>query len=244
MSKGKGCGCGSGGGGKDRDGQARRLATRVKTARGRKTSSTRWLERQLNDPYVAEAQRLGYRSRAAFKLIELDEKFGLLRKGIRVLDLGAAPGGWTQICARRLDSEREGPPVVGMDLKAIDPIPGAILMQHDFMADDAPELLRAALGGPVDLVLSDMSPSTTGHKATDHLRIMALSEAAAHFAIEVLAPEGSFVAKVFQGGAENDLLTMLKQAFAKVRHFKPPSSRAESAETYVIATGFRGLRGG
>lgn len=227
-------------------GADRRLSKRVKSARGRKTSSTLWLQRQLNDPYVAEAKRLGYRSRAAFKIIELDEKFRLLKPGMqprqRIVDLGAAPGGWTQICIDRLQGKNASDenPVVGMDLQAIDPMPGAIFIQHDFMADDAPELLNQALDGPADLVLSDMSPATTGHKSTDHLRIMALSETAAQFAVEVLAPNGVFVAKVFQGGAENDLLNMLKRNFRTVRHYKPPSSRSESAETYVIAQGFKG----
>ncbi|MEO0392054.1 MAG: RlmE family RNA methyltransferase [Pseudomonadota bacterium] len=218
----------------------------MKTARGRKPSSTQWLQRQLNDPYVADAKRLGYRSRAAFKLIELDEKFRLLKPGQnprqRIVDLGAAPGGWTQICIERLSGKHadDENPVVGMDLQAIDPMVGAIFIEHDFMDDDAPDLLRRSLDGPADLVLSDMSPATTGHKSTDHLRIMALSETAAHFAAEVLAPGGAFVSKVFQGGAEHDLLTMLKKNFEQVRHYKPPSSRSESAETFVVAQGFRG----
>ncbi|MEM6901954.1 MAG: RlmE family RNA methyltransferase [Pseudomonadota bacterium] len=243
MSSGKSGPGGGTGRGKDAD---RRLAKRVKTARGRKTSSTLWLQRQLNDPYVAEARRLGYRSRAAFKLIELDDKFRLLKPNQspnqRIVDLGAAPGGWAQICVERLKLARDGEvnPVIGMDLQAIESMAGAEFLQHDFMDDDAPDLLKSTLGGPADLVLSDMSPATTGHKSTDHLRIMALSETAAHFAAEVLAQGGAFVAKVFQGGAENDLLNTLKRDFAQVRHFKPPASRSESAETYVVAQGFRG----
>ena len=247
MSKSGKSGSKSGGGSSKRNqGADRRLSKRVKTARGRKPSSTQWLQRQLNDPYVAEAKRLGYRSRAAFKLIELDERFRLLKPGQnppqRIVDLGAAPGGWTQICVDRLSGKKptDENPVVAMDLQEIDPMVGAIFIQHDFMDDDAPQLLFDALDGPVDLVLSDMSPATTGHKSTDHLRIMALSETAAHFATEVLAPGGAFVSKVFQGGAEHDLLTMLKQNFDQVRHFKPPSSRSESAETFVVAQGFRG----
>ncbi|MCB9978045.1 MAG: RlmE family RNA methyltransferase [Rhodospirillales bacterium] len=209
--------------------------TRVKTARGRKTSSKQWLERQLNDPYVRRAQADGMRSRAAYKLLEIDQKTSLLRPGLRVVDLGAAPGGWSQVAAAR------GCRIVAIDLLAMDPLPGVDFIQMDFMEESAPEVLSAALGGPADLVLSDMAPNTTGHKATDHLRIMALVEAAADFAGQVLAPGGAFVAKVFQGGAEHTLLADLKRAFAKVQHIKPPASRKESAEQYLVATGFRGM---
>lgn len=209
--------------------------TRVKTARGRKTSSKQWLERQLNDPYVRRAQADGMRSRAAYKLLEIDQKMALLRPNLRVLDLGAAPGGWSQVAAAR------GCRIVAIDLLAMDPLPGVDFFQMDFMDESAPETLCAALAGPADLVLSDMAPNTTGHKVTDHLRIMALVEAAAEFAGQVLAPGGAFVAKVFQGGAEHTLLADLKRAFAKVQHIKPPASRKESAEQYLVATGFRGM---
>jgi 23S rRNA (uridine2552-2'-O)-methyltransferase len=213
------------------------LRTRVKTAKGRKIGSTRWLERQLNDPYVADAKRRGFRSRAAFKLLQLDEKYRLLKRGARIVDLGCAPGGWTQIAA-----ERVGPSgrVVGIDILPTDPVPGATLLQLDFLDPAAPEHLKAQLDGPADLVLTDMAAPTTGHAPTDHLRIMALAEAAYAFAAEVLAPGGAFVAKVFQGGAERELLTRLKRDFAVVRHAKPPASRTDSAEMYVVATGFRG----
>ena len=216
---------------------ARPLAVRVKRARHRKPSSTEWLARQLNDPFVAEARRLGYRSRAAFKLIQLDERFHLLPPGGRVVDLGCAPGGWTQVAV-----ERVGPrgAVVGIDLNPTDPIPGATVLQGDFTDPATDAQIRAALGGLADLVLSDMAAPATGHAATDHLRIVALAEDALAFAETVLAPGGAFVTKVFQGGAAGELLAALKQAFAEVRHAKPPASRAESAETYVIAKGFRG----
>ncbi len=215
----------------------RMLAERVKTARGRKPSSTRWLQRQLNDPYVHEARRLGYRSRAAFKLLELDDRFHILRPGLRVIDLGAAPGGWTQVALRRVGANGK---VVGIDLLEIDPIPGALLMQGDFLDDASPGLLQEALGGRADVVLSDMAAATTGHPPTDHLRIVALVEVALLFAVETLAPGGSFVAKVFQGGTERTLLELLKKNFSSVRHAKPPASRKESAETYVVAMGFKG----
>lgn len=210
--------------------------TRVKTARGRKVSSKQWLERQLNDPYVRRAQADGLRSRAAYKLMEINEKIPLLRRGLRVLDLGAAPGGWSQVAGAA------GCHVVAIDLLPMDPLPGVEFFQMDFLDDGAPEKLSKALGGAADLVLSDMAPNTTGHKETDHLRIMALVEAAADFAGQVLAPEGAFVAKVFQGGAEHTLLAQLKRDFAKVRHVKPPASRKESAEQYLVATGFRKAR--
>jgi 23S rRNA (uridine2552-2'-O)-methyltransferase len=222
-------------------GNGRRAASvLVRGARRRKPSSTEWLARQLNDPYVAEARRLGYRSRAAFKLIELDDRFHILRAGGRVADLGCAPGGWTQVAVERAVSARRRGIVVGVDLSEVRPIAGAVLLQADIRAPEAPALVAAALGGPADVVLSDMAPATTGHAATDHLRIVALAEAAFAVAADILKPGGTFVAKVFQGGAEGALLAGLKQSFAAVRHAKPPASRAESAETYVIAAGFRG----
>ncbi|MGJ3232977.1 MAG: RlmE family RNA methyltransferase [Oceanicaulis sp.] len=214
---------------------AKQFHTRVKTARGRKYSSKLWLERQLNDPYVAKAKQEGYRSRAAYKLIELDDKFGLIKPGMRVADLGAAPGGWAQVAVKRGASH-----VAGVDLLEMEPVPGAVLLTLDFTEAGAEATLKEALGGPADLVLSDLAPWTTGHKATDHLRIVALVEAAAHFALEVLRPGGGFVAKVFQGGATGELLDLLKVRFDKVRHYKPPASRQESAETFLIATGFKG----
>ena len=220
-------------------GGTRPLAVKVRRARRRKPSSTEWLNRQLNDPYVAEAHRLGYRSRAAFKLIQLDDRFHLLRPGMRVVDLGCAPGGWTQIAAARIGIDKSRGAVIGIDLLSADPVPGATLLQGDFRDLATPDRIRAALGGPADLVLSDMAAPATGHAATDHLRIVALAEEALAFAETVLRPGGAFVAKVFQGGAEGELLAHLKQAFATVRHAKPAASRAESAETYVVATGFR-----
>jgi 23S rRNA (uridine2552-2'-O)-methyltransferase len=207
------------------------------STRRRKLSSTRWLSRQLNDPYVAEARRLGYRSRAAFKLIELDERFRLLRLGQRVVDLGCAPGGWTQVTVARVG--RYGT-VVGVDIAETAPIPGATLLSADVRDPATPAALEAALGGRADTVLSDIAPSTTGHAATDHLRIVVLAEDALALASQILRPGGAFVAKVFQGGAEGALLAALKRDFAELRHAKPPASRAESAETYVVATGFRG----
>jgi 23S rRNA (uridine2552-2'-O)-methyltransferase len=215
----------------------RGAAVRVRTAKGRPVSSTLWLRRQLNDPYVAEAKRLGYRSRAAFKLVELDDRFGLLKPGLRVLDLGAAPGGWTQVAVERVGSKGK---VLGVDILPMEAIAGATTMQHDFMAGDAPKRIEDALGGPVDVVLSDMAAPTTGHKATDHLRIVAMAEAAADFAMQVLRPGGAFLCKVFQGGTEGTLLAELKRHFAKVVHAKPKASRAESAELYVVATGYKG----
>jgi 23S rRNA (uridine2552-2'-O)-methyltransferase len=212
----------------------------VKTAGKRTESSKRWLERHLNDPYVAEATKRGYRSRAAFKLLQLDEKFRLLAPGKRVVDLGAAPGGWTQIAVEKVQTAKEGWKVVGLDILPMDPVPGATVMQADFLDEGAADQLKEALGGPADLVLSDMAAPTTGHQQTDHLRIMGLAEAAYDFAEEVLAPGGAFVAKLFQGGAERSLLDRLRRDFAVVKHAKPPASRAESSETYVVATGFRG----
>jgi len=216
---------------------SRGLHTRVKTAKGRRLSSTRWLQRQLNDPYVQEAKRLGYRSRAAFKLIELDEKFKFLKKGLKIIDLGAAPGGWTQVAMERLGQNGH---LVGIDLLEIDPIAGADLIEGDFMDDDAPDRLKALINGPADIVLSDMAASSTGHPHTDHLRIMGLLEVAAEFAVDVLAPGGTFVGKVLQGGAENDLLAQLKRNFKTVKHAKPKASRSDSAEFYLVAMGFRG----
>lgn len=216
---------------------ARPLAVRVKSARRRKPSSTEWLARQLNDPFVAEAQRLGYRSRAAFKLIQLDERFHLLAPGRSVVDLGCAPGGWTQIAVERIGATGK---IVGIDLNPTDPLPGAALLQGDFREPETADRIRDLLGGPADLVLSDMAAPTTGHAATDHLRIVALAEEAFAFAETILRPGGAFVAKVFQGGAAGDLLAQLKKSFAEVRHAKPAASRAESAETYVVAKGFRG----
>jgi 23S rRNA (uridine2552-2'-O)-methyltransferase len=209
-------------------------AVSLRTARGRTTASQRWLTRQLNDPYVAAAKQQGWRSRAAFKLIELDDRFHLIRRQGRVIDLGAAPGGWTQVALRRGAGQ-----VVGIDLLQMDPIPGATLLQGDFTDPDMPEKLAALLGGPADLVLSDMAPNTTGHSATDHLRIMALAEQALDFALHSLAEGGNFVAKVFQGGSERQMLEAMKRRFARVTHAKPPASRKESSELYVVATGFR-----
>lgn len=211
---------------------------RVKTARGRKLSSTRWLERQLNDPFVAEARRLGYRSRAAFKLIGIDEKFHVLRKARRIVDLGAAPGSWAQVMIERAPA---GVKLLGIDLLEIDPLQGADFIKMDFMADDAEERLMVALDGPADLVLSDMANPATGHQQTDHLKTMALCEAAYEFACKVLAPDGAFVAKVLRGGTEDQLLKAMKKNFKAVRHFKPDASRKESSELYVVATGFKGL---
>ena len=221
----------------------RMLKQRLKTARKRSLSSQKWLERQLNDPYVARAKREGYRSRAAYKLLEIDDKHHLLKPGQRVVDLGAAPGGWSQIAARRVGSQDGRGRVVGIDLLAIDPMPGVDFIELDFLDGSAPARLTELIGGPADIVMSDMAANTTGHKKTDHLRIMGLAEAAAHFAREVLAPGGAFVAKVFQGGTENQLLADLKRDFATVRHVKPQASRADSSELYVLATGFRGGAG-
>ena len=209
----------------------------VKKARGRKESSRRWLERQLNDPYVRQAQSKGYRSRAAFKLIELDEKFRFLKKGARVLDLGAAPGGWTQVAVARVGETGR---VVGADILEMEPIAGATLFHADLLDAETPALLKAALGGPADLVLTDMAAPTTGHRATDHLRTMALLEVALDVAEDVLKPGGIFVGKVFQGGAAGELLARVKKRFADVKHVKPPASRAESVELYLVARGFKG----
>jgi 23S rRNA (uridine2552-2'-O)-methyltransferase len=213
----------------------RKLTVNVKTAKKRSPASAEWLRRQLNDPYVVAAKQQGWRSRAAFKLMELDDRFHMIRRDTRVLDLGAAPGGWTQVAILRGASV-----VAGVDLLPMDPIPGATLILGDFNDPDMPERLEVALGGKADLVLSDMAPNTTGHASTDHVRIMGLAELAAAFAREILTPDGAFVAKVFQGGSERAMLDALKRDFASVRHAKPPASRKESSELYVVAMGFRG----
>jgi 23S rRNA (uridine2552-2'-O)-methyltransferase len=209
---------------------------RVKTAKGRTASQVRWLERQLNDPYVRQAKADGYRSRAAYKLIELDERFGLLKGAMRVVDLGIAPGGWAQVVRAKSPKAQ----VVGIDLLPVDPLEGVTIFQMDFMADAAPQMLADAMGGPPDLVLSDMAANTVGHKQTDHLRTMGLVEAAAWFAVENLAPGGAFVAKVLAGGTDTDLLALLKQHFTTVKHAKPPASRKDSSEWYVVAQKFKG----
>ncbi len=210
--------------------------TRVRTARGRTVSSNRWLERQLNDPYVRRAKAEGYRSRAAYKLLELDERFGFLKGARSVVDLGIAPGGWSQVVRRRAPSAR----IAGIDLLPTDPIEGVDILEMDFMADDAPARLREALGGDADLVLSDMAANTVGHPQTDHLRTMGLVEAGLAFATEILRPGGAFVAKVLAGGADHALVAELKRHFATVKHAKPPASRKGSSEWYVVAQGFKG----
>ncbi len=230
------------GGGGGREG-GRSIKVHVKKASKFTLSSKLWLERQLNDPYVAQAKREGYRSRAAYKLIEMDERYNLLKPGQKIVDLGAAPGGWAQHAAKKVGVEQGRGRVVGIDLLHIDPIAGVELAVMDFNDRDAPERLKAMLGGLADGVMSDMAANTTGHKKTDHLKIMGLAELAIEFAREVLAPGGFFVSKVFQGGTEGDLLAMLKKDFAVVRHVKPKASRAGSAELYVLATGFRGGAG-
>ena len=216
-----------------------RLHVQVKTGGKRKLSSKLWLERQLNDPYVAKARREGYRSRAAFKLIEIDDKYRLLKPGMSVVDLGAAPGGWSQIAAKRVGAPEKGK-VIAIDLLEMGEIPGVRFSQLDFLDADAPEKLVAMMGGGADVVMSDMAANTTGHRKTDQLRIIGLVEAAALFASEVLNPGGTFLAKVFQSGADAELLTQLKRDYASVRHVKPASSRQDSSERYVLATGFRG----
>lgn len=224
---------------------ARDLRVKVKTARGRKLSSTRWLERQLNDPYVQRAKREGYRGRAAFKIMELDDKFRFLVPGARVVDLGCAPGGWCQVAVPRINAlgEKSGKAIgriIGVDLQEVEAIAGAELHQLDFMEDDADEKVKGWLGGKADVVMSDMAAASSGHKQTDHLRIIALCEAAAYFAFDVLEEGGTFVAKVLAGGAEGDLQKILKQRFAKVANVKPGASRADSSEKFVVASGFRG----
>lgn len=222
---------------------ARQLKTRL-TKKKVKSSSRRWLERQLNDPYVKRAQAEGYRSRAAYKLIEIDDRHKLLRPGQRVVDLGAAPGGWCQVAAARVKSTPEEPRVVGIDYLDVDPVPGAVILKMDFLDDDAPARLEEALGGPADIVLSDLAAPTTGHRRTDHIRTMHLCEVAADFAISVLKPGGHFLAKTFQGGTEGELLDTLKRNFATVHHIKPPASREESVELYILAKGFKGRADG
>ncbi len=212
-----------------------KLKERVRTARGRKGSSTRWLQRQLNDPYVEAARAAGYRSRAAFKLLELDEKFHVLKPGRKVLDLGCAPGGWVQVAVEKCGAGS----VLGIDLKEVDPIQGAEMFVLDIMDETAPDRIKEALGGPVDLVMSDMAASSTGHRQTDHLRIIGLCEVALDLAYDVLAPGGDFLAKVLRGGTEDQLLKQMREHFEKVRHAKPPASRSDSAEMYVIAQGFK-----
>jgi 23S rRNA (uridine2552-2'-O)-methyltransferase len=218
---------------------SRELKVRVKTGKSRSLSSKLWLERQLNDPYVARARREGYRSRAAFKLTEIDDKARFLKKGGKVIDLGAAPGGWSQVAVKRVAAPQQGR-VVAIDVLEMDALPGVDFMRLDFLDPSAPEKLKALLGGPADVVLSDMAANATGHAKTDHLKIMALVEAAADFAREVLKPGGAFLAKVLQGGTEVAVLAALKRDFATVKHVKPQASRSDSAELYLLATGFRG----
>jgi 23S rRNA (uridine2552-2'-O)-methyltransferase len=218
----------------------RPLKARLKSPKNRSLSSRRWLERQLNDPYVARAKREGFRGRAAFKLIEIDDKHRLLRKGARLVDLGAAPGGWSQVAARRIGALEGGGRVVAIDLLSMAPVAGVEFLQLDFLDPHAPAAIKMALGGSADVVLSDMAANATGHRKTDHLKIMALAEAAADFAREVLAPGGAFLCKVLQGGTEATLLAALKRDFASVKHVKPQASRSDSAELYLLATGFRG----
>ena len=222
-------------------GRRTELKVRVKTSKGRKIGSTLWLQRQLNDPYVAKARAEGFRSRAAYKIQELDERYKLFHKGQRIVDLGAAPGGWCQIAAPIIGSTDQKPLIVGIDYLEMAPIPGVILLQKDFNDEDAPQALIDAMGGhKADIVMSDMAAPTTGHRATDHIRIMQLVELAADFAVRVLAPGGTFIAKVFQGGTEHELLAILKRNFATTIHAKPKASRADSAETYLLARGFKG----
>jgi 23S rRNA (uridine2552-2'-O)-methyltransferase len=228
-------------GGSGREG-GRALKTRVKMTRKRTVASARWLERQLNDPYVAQARREGYRSRAAYKLLEIDDKYKMLKRGERIVDLGAAPGGWSQVAAARVGSHEGRGRVIAIDLLEMDPIEGVEFRQMDFHDRKAPDQLREWLGGLADGVLSDMAANATGHRKTDQLRIIGLVELAADFASEVLAPGGFFLAKVLQGGAEGELLARLKRDFTTVRHVKPKASRADSAELYLLATGFRGAR--
>jgi len=230
-----------GGAKKGHSGRGRKPAARLKTAKGRSVSSTRWLQRQLSDPYVAEARALGYRSRAAFKLAQMDDKYGFLRRGARIVDLGAAPGGWCQVAIERCGEQAQ---VIAVDLVEVEPLPGSICLIGDFHDAETQARIAAALDRPADVVLSDMAAPASGHTATDHLRIMALAEAAFDFAEETLAPGGAFVVKLLQGGAEAELLQRLKRAFAKVRHVKPAASRDDSAELYLVATDFRGGSGG
>ena len=211
-----------------------KIKSKVRTAKGRKNSSTKWLKRQINDIYVEEARKQGYRGRAAFKLKEMNEKLNILKPGMKIVDLGSAPGGWCQIAAEHKCK------IVAMDLLEQDELPGVDFVQMDFMDDAAPDKLKEMLGGQADAVISDMAPNTTGHKATDHLRIMTVVEAAFLFATEVLKPDGVFIAKVFQGGAQNTLLAEMKKHFKTIKHMKPPASRKESSEQYLVAQGFKG----
>ena len=234
-----------GGSGRDSGRGGRALKVRVKTARGRKLSSTRWLQRQLNDPYVQRAKKDGYRGRAAYKMLEIDDRFRFLVPGARVVDLGCAPGGWCQVAVHRVNalggkSGKSRGTVLGIDFQEVEPIAGTELMQLDFLDQGADAAVKARLGGQADVVLSDMAAPASGHRQTDHIKIMALAETAAQFAFDVLAPGGAFVAKVLQGGTEGELLALLKRSFAKVQHFKPPASRKDSAEMFVVASGFRG----
>ncbi len=232
--------------GKNTSGRGQRdLTVKVKTARGRKLSSTLWLQRQLNDPYVQRAQAEGYRGRAAYKIMEIDDKFRVLVPGARVVDLGCAPGGWMQVAVPRINAlgEKRGKSVgriIGVDLQEVEPLPGAEIHQLDFMDDDVDEKVKDWLGGEADVVMSDMAAASSGHKQTDHLRIISLCETAAYFAFDVLSPGGTFVAKVLAGGAEGELQKLLKQKFDKVVNFKPPASRSDSSEKFVVATGYRG----
>jgi 23S rRNA (uridine2552-2'-O)-methyltransferase len=218
----------------------RALKTRIKKKSGLKNSSRRWLERHMNDPYVHRSKAEGFRSRAAFKLIEIDDRYNLLKPGTRVIDLGAAPGGWSQVAAKRIGSTNESPTVVAIDYLDMDAIPGVRFLKMDFLEPEAPQRLMDALGGVPDIVMSDMAAPTTGHRRTDHIRTMHLCEVAADFAVSVLKPGGHFLAKTFQGGAENAVLDMLKKNFASVHHVKPPASRTESVELYLFAKGFKG----
>lgn len=221
---------------------SRRLKVRVKTGKGRTVSQKTWLERQLNDPYVAEARKLGYRSRAAFKLSEIDDKFRFLKPGGRVVDLGAAPGGWSQVAVQRVKATEGKGKVIAIDMHGMDPIPGVVIFHKDFYDEDAPQLLIDALGGEkADVVMSDMAAHATGHRQTDHLKIMALAEAGFTFATDVLKPGGTFLAKVLRGGTEGEMLKMMKRHFETVRHVKPDASRSDSAELFVLAMGFRPL---
>ena len=231
------------GGGAERRGGSRKLTVKLRTAKGRKIASTRWLSRQLNDPYVEEAKRRGYRSRAAFKLIEIDDRYRFLKLGMSVVDLGAAPGGWSQIAAERVGSAEGRGQVLAVDLEPIEPLPGVTVLALDASAEGAAAAIAAQLmGARADVVLSDMASPATGHRATDHLRVIALVEAALDLAEDVLKPGGTFLAKVFQGGAGGELVAWLKRSFVKVQHVKPKASRPESPEVYVLATGFRGAK--
>lgn len=221
----------------------RPLKTHLKKVKGRKASSTKWLQRQLNDPYVSKAHQMGFRGRAAFKIMQLDDQFHFFKPGRRVVDLGCAPGGWSQVAVERVKSTAQNPLVVGMDLLPAQPIAGALLVQMDFTSDEAPQKLQELLGGHrADIVLSDMAANTTGIHGIDHLRIMNLLEMAYDFACQILNPNGVFVAKIFQGGTENQFLAQMKQNFAVVKHAKPDASRKDSSEVYVVATGFRGTK--